>query len=113
MIQRDTRAAMSASASGSIGVWQGGASASGNFKNAAQRSREQLNVVSTRAAERTPQIFKLTTRDPTDNTSTNLTERIIRNGQLQPVSYGLRRVVRQRRAGRGTSNTLHKTVRRG
>jgi hypothetical protein len=99
MIQRDTSAAMSANASGSIGVWQAGASASASFKNASQRSREQtsrrLKEVTNRAAERITKTFKLTTRDVTDITTTNLTRRIIRNDGAQPVSYGLRRVLRR------------------
>jgi hypothetical protein len=99
MIQRDAQAAMSANASGSIGVWQAGASANASFKNASQRSREQtsrrLKEVTTRAAERITKTFKLTTRDVTDITTTNLTRRIIRNDQPHPVSYGLRRVLRR------------------
>ncbi len=99
MIQRDTQAAMSANASGSIGVWQAGASANASFKNASQRSREQtsrrLKEVTSRAAERITKTFKLTTRDVTDVTTTNLTRRIIRNEHPNPVSYGLRRVLRR------------------
>lgn len=99
MIQRDTSAAMSASTSGSIGVWQASASASASFKNASQRSREQtsrrLKEVTTRAAERISKTFKLTTRDVDELTTTNLTRRIIRNDSTAPVSYGLRRVLRR------------------
>lgn len=99
MIQRDTSAAMSASTSGSIGVWQASASASANFKNSGQRSREQtsrrLKEVTTRAAERISKTFKLTTRDVDELTTTNLTRRIIRNDSAAPVSYGLRRVLRR------------------
>jgi hypothetical protein len=99
MIQRDSAAAMSANASGSVGVWQASASASANFKNSGQRSREQtskrLKEVTKRAAERITKTFKLTTRDVTDVTTTNLTRRIIRNDSPQPVSYGLRRVLRR------------------
>lgn len=99
MIQRDTSAAMSASTSGSIGVWQASASVSASFKNAGQRSREQtsrrLKEVTTRAAERITKTFKLTTRDVDELTTTNLTRRIIRNDSASPVSYGLRRVLRR------------------
>lgn len=99
MIQRDSSAAMSANASGSIGVWQASASANAGFKNSSQRSREQtsrrLKEVTLRAAERITKTFKLTTRDVQDITTTNLTRRIIRNDSTQPVSYGLRRVLRR------------------
>jgi len=99
MIQRDSSAAMSANVSGSVGVWQASASANASFKTAGQRSREQtsrrLKEVTTRAAERITKTFKLTTRDVTDVTTTNLTRRIIRNDSPAPVSYGLRRVLRR------------------
>ncbi|WP_232318562.1 hypothetical protein [Sphingomonas sp. TDK1] len=99
MIQRDSSAAMSATVSGSIGVWQASASANASFKNASQRGREQtsrrLKEVTNRAAERITKTFKLTTRDVTDITTTNLTRRIIRNDSPAPVSYGLRRVLRR------------------
>ena len=99
MIQRDTSAAMSANASGSIGVWQAGASANASFKNSGQRSREQtsrrLKEVTSRAAERITKTFKVTTRDVEDITTTNLTRRVIRNDSPAPVSYGLRRVLRR------------------
>jgi hypothetical protein len=99
MIQRDTSAAMSANVSGSVGVWQAGASANASFKNSGQRSREQtsrrLKEVTTRAAERITKTFKVTTRDVEELTTTNLTRRIIRNDSAQPVSYGLRRVLRR------------------
>ena len=99
MIQRDSSAAMSANASGSIGVWQAGASANASFQTSSQRSREQtsrrLKEVTNRAAERITKTFKLTTRDVEDVTTTNLTRRIIRNELPNPVSYGLRRVLRR------------------
>ena len=99
MIQRDSSAAMSANASGSIGVWQAGASANASFKTSGQRSREQtsrkLKEVTSRAAERITKTFKVTTRDVEDITTTNLTRRIIRNDNPHPVSYGLRRVLRR------------------
>lgn len=99
MIQRDSSAAMSANTSGTIGVWQASASANASFKNSGQRSREQtsrrLKEVTSRAAERITKTFKLTTRDVQDITTTNLTRRIIRNDSAQPVSYGLRRVLRR------------------
>lgn len=99
MIQRDSSAAMSATASGSIGVWSASASANASFKNSGQRSREQssrrLKEVTTRAAERITKTFKLTTRDVEDVTTTNLTRRIIRNDSPAPVAYGLRRVLRR------------------
>ena len=99
MIQRDSSAAMSATASGSVGVWSASASANASFKNSGQRSREQssrrLKEVTTRAAERITKTFKLTTRDVEDVTTTNLTRRIIRNDSPAPVAYGLRRVLRR------------------
>lgn len=99
MIQRDSSAAMSANVSGSVGVWQAGASANASFKNSGQRSREQssrrLKEVTTRAAERITKTFKLTTRDVEEVTTTNLTRRIIRNDSPAPVAYGLRRVLRR------------------
>jgi hypothetical protein len=99
MIQRDSSTSMSANASGSIGVWQAGASASADFKTSSQRSREEtsrrLKEVTSRASERITKTFKLTTRDIDDVTTTNLTRRVIKNDSPHPVSYGLRRVLRR------------------
>jgi hypothetical protein len=99
MIQRDSSASMSANASGSIGVWQAGASASASFQTSNQRSREEssrrLKEVTKRASERITKTFSLKTRDIEDVTTTNLTRRVIENKTDQPVSYGLRRVLRR------------------
>lgn len=99
MIQRDSSAAMSANVSGGVGVWQGGASASANLSSSTQRSREEtsrrLKEVTHRASERITKTYSLKVRDVTDVTTTNLTRRVIRNDSAEPVSYGLRRVLRR------------------
>ncbi len=99
MIQRDSSTSMSANASGSIGVWQAGASASADFKTSSQRSQEEtsrrLKEITSRASERITKTFKVTTHDIEDVTATNLTRRVIRNESPHPVSYGLRRVMRR------------------
>ena len=99
MIQRDASAAMSANASGSIGVWQVGASASASMSASSQRGREEtsrrLKEVTTRASERITKSFSIKTRDIEDVATTNLTRRVIKNDNSAPVSYGLRRVLRR------------------
>lgn len=99
MIQRDNSVAMSANASGTIGVWKAGASVNADFKNSNQRSREEtsrrMKEVNIRASERITKTFSLKTRDLEDITSTNLTRRVIKNESTRPVSYGLRRVLRR------------------
>lgn len=99
MVQRDASAAMSASASGTIGVWQASGEASADFANSSQNSREQttrrLKEVTTRASERLTKSFTLKTRDVDEFTTTNTTRRVIHNESNAPVSYGLRRVLRK------------------
>jgi hypothetical protein len=99
MIQRDSSSSMSANASGSIGVWEAGASASAEFRVSSQRSREEatrrLKEITQRASERITKTFSIKTRDIDDVTTTNLTRRVIRNDSQHPVSYGLRRVLRR------------------
>jgi hypothetical protein len=99
MVQRDATAAMSASASGSIGVWSASGSASASMSVSTQRSREEatrrVKEVTKRASERITKSFSIKTRDFEEVTSTNLTRRVIRNESNQPVSYGLRRVLRR------------------
>jgi len=99
MIQRDSSAAMSVSAGGGIGVWQASAEASANMSTSSQRSREEtsrrLKEITTRASERITKSFTVKTRDVTEVSTTNLTRRIIRNDAADPVSYGLRRVLRK------------------
>jgi len=99
MIQRDISAGMSTNASGSIGVWQFGASASANMATSSQRSREdssrRLKEVTKRASERITKSYSLKIRDLEDVTTVNLTRRVIKNDLDHPVSYGLRRVLRR------------------
>lgn len=99
IIQRDSSAAMSVGASGGIGVWQASAEASADMKTSSQRSREEtsrrLKEVTNRASERITKSFSLKTRDVTEIASTNMTRRVIRNDSAEPVSYGLRRVLRR------------------
>lgn len=99
MIQRDASAAMSVNASGSIGVWQAGAEASVSMDVSTQRSREntsrRLKEITTRASERITKTFTLSVRDVEELTTTNLTRRVISNDGDDPVSYGLRRVLRK------------------
>ncbi|SFH49962.1 hypothetical protein SAMN05216299_1177 [Nitrosospira sp. Nsp14] len=99
MVQQDVSASMSANASGGVGVWQVGASASASFGVSSQRSREystrRLKEVTKRASERITKSFSIKTRDTTEVTETTTTRRVIRNESPQPVSYGLRRVLRR------------------
>jgi hypothetical protein len=99
MIQRDSSASMSVNASGSIGVWQVGGSASANMSASSQRSREEtsrrLKEVTRRASERITKTFSIRTRDVQDVTTTSITRRTIKNDSPEPVSYGLRRVLRR------------------
>lgn len=99
MIQQDFTASMSASTSGGIGVWSASASASANFGNSTQRSREaaskRLKELTKRASERITKSVSIKTRDLEEVTRTNSTRRVIRNDSDEPVSYGLRRVLRR------------------
>jgi hypothetical protein len=99
MVQRDSSAAMSASASGSVGVWSMSGSASTNMAVSTQRGREEasrrVKEVTRRASERITKSFTIKTRDFEEVTTTSLTRRVIRNDSPQPVSYGLRRVLRR------------------
>ncbi|WP_203909124.1 hypothetical protein [Rhizocola hellebori] len=100
LVQRDNSVAMSVNSSGgAAGIWQAGASASANIKASAQNGREEstrrLKEVTTKASERITKSFSLKVRDVTDVTATNLTRRVIRNDSPEPVSYGLRRVLRR------------------
>lgn len=99
MIHRDTTASMSANASGSVGVWSGGASVETGMAISTERSREDasrhLKEVTRRASERITKTFSLRTRNVEEFTTTNLTRRTIRNESPEPVSYGLRRVLRK------------------
>ena len=99
MVQQDVSASMSANASGGIGVWQVGASASANFGVSSQRGREystrRLKEVTKRASERITKSFSIKTTDTLEVTETSTTRRVIRNDSANPVSYGLRRVLRR------------------
>ena len=99
MVQQDVSASMSANASGSIGVWQAGASATASYSTSSQRSREystrRLKEVTKRASERITKSFSIKTRDVSELTETTSTRRVIRNESADPVSYGLRRVLRR------------------
>jgi len=99
MVQQDVSASMSANASGSVGVWSVGASASAEFGVSSQRSREystrRLKEVTKRASERITKSFGIKTTDTTEVTETTTTRRVIRNESVEPVSYGLRRVLRR------------------
>lgn len=99
MVQQDVSASMSANASGGIGVWQVGASATASFGVSSQRSREystrRLKEVTTRASERITKSFSIKTTDTLEVTETSTTRRVLRNDSADPVSYGLRRVLRR------------------
>lgn len=99
MVQQDFSASMSANASGGVGVWQVGASASADFKTSSQRGREystrRLKEVTKRASERITKSFSVKTTDTLEVTETSTTRRVIRNDSADPVSYGLRRVLRR------------------
>jgi hypothetical protein len=99
MVQRDSSAAMSANASGSIGVYSGSASATASFAVSAQQSREEatkrVKDVTTRASERITKSFTVRSRTLDEVTSTNVSRRVIQNPSAAPVSYGLRRVLRK------------------
>jgi hypothetical protein len=99
MIQTDTSAAMSASVSGGVGVWSASSTASGDMSLSSQSARElstrRLKEVTKRASERITKSFTVTTRDVTEMVDTSMTRRVIRNDSPEPVSYGLRRVLRR------------------
>jgi hypothetical protein len=99
MIQRDSSVAMSASASGTVGVYSGEASASAELSMSSQNGREtavrRVKEVTKRAAERITRSFSLKTRDVQEFTTTNRLRRVIKNEGASPVSYGLRRVLRR------------------
>jgi hypothetical protein len=99
MVQRDTSASMSANASGSIGVYSAGASATASFFISAQLSREQatrqLKDVTKRASERITKSFTVRTRSLDEVTTTSVSRRTIQNTSTAPVSFGLRRVLRK------------------
>ncbi|MEV0149989.1 MULTISPECIES: hypothetical protein [unclassified Nonomuraea] len=99
MVQRDSSAAMSANASGSIGVYSAGATATASFALSAQQAKEQvtrrLKDVTTRASERITKSLTVRTRSLDEVTSTNMSRRVIQNTSSVPVSYGLRRVLRK------------------
>jgi len=99
MVQQSVSTSMSANASGGIGVWQVGASASANFATSSQRGRElsthRLQEVTKRASERITKSFSIKTTDTTEVTTSATTRRVIRNESPHPVSYGLRRVLRR------------------
>lgn len=99
MVQQDNSASMSANASGGIGVWSVGASATASYAVSQQSSREgatrRLTEMTKRASERITKSFTLRRRDTTEVTTTNMTRRVIRNESNAPVSYGLRRVLRR------------------
>ena len=99
MIQRDSSASMSANASGSVGVYSGGASVTADFAVTAERSREhatrRLKDVTSRASERITKTFSVRTRSLDEVTTTNISRRTIENTSTVPVSYGLRRVLRR------------------
>lgn len=104
MIQRDSSAAMSSSAtinaSGGIGVWQASASANVGISTSLAQSNQRSNEIASQrltsttkqASERITKTFSLRVRDVDDLTTTNLTRRVIKNDQGSPISYGLRRV---------------------
>lgn len=100
MIQRDSAASMSVSGGGGVaGVWNVSGEASADLKTSSQRSREEtsrrVTEMTTRSSERITKSFSLKTRDVTEIATTNLTRRVIRNDSEDPVSYGLRRVLRK------------------
>ncbi len=101
MSQRDSSMAISASASGSIGVWGASASASVNSATSSQRSAEQasqrVREMTKRASERMTRTFKVTSARRDDLQTSNLTRRTIRNETAEPTSYGLRRVLTRQR----------------
>ncbi|MFX1369646.1 MAG: hypothetical protein ACFFAY_13705 [Promethearchaeota archaeon] len=99
MIQRDTSASMSADVSGGIGVWSFGASAGASIAASSQRSTEsisrRLKEVTKRASERITKTYSIKTRDIEEITEVNLTRRVISNDGAEPISYGLRRILRR------------------
>jgi hypothetical protein len=99
LLQRDNSASVSVSAGANAVVWQASASAQADMSVSSQRSREEtsrrLKEVTSRASERITKTFTLRVRDVEDITTTNMTRRIIRNESDEPVSYGLRRVLRK------------------
>lgn len=99
MVQRDMSMSMSANASGSVGVYSGGASATASMAVSGQTSREEttrrLKEVTTRASERITKSLMVRTRSLDEITTTNISRRVISNATAAPVSFGLRRVLRR------------------
>ena len=99
MVQRDMSAAISASSSASVGVWSGSASVDLRTATQSQRSTEEassrLKEITKSASERITKTFQVRTTNVDETTLTNLTRRTIRNESADPVSYGLRRVLRK------------------
>jgi hypothetical protein len=100
MIQRDSSAAMTVSGGGGVaGVWHASGQAKADMTVSNSRGREEtsrrLTELTTRASERITKSFSFRTRDTQEITSTNLTRRVIHNDSPDPVSYGLRRVLRK------------------
>lgn len=99
MIQRDTSASMSIEGGAAVGVYNFSASASASMAVSSQRSREEssrrMREVTTRASERITKSFTIKTRDLTESSDRAMTRRVIRNESAEPVSYGLRRVLRR------------------
>jgi hypothetical protein len=99
MIHRDTATAMSANASGSIGVWSAGASASVDMKASSDRGREiavrRLEDTTKRASERITKSLRIKTTDGYEERVTSSTRRKITNTSPKPVNYGLRRVLKK------------------
>jgi len=99
MVERQSSVAISASAGGSIGVWSGSASVSLTSSTSGQRASEEtskrLKELTKRASERITKSFKIRTRETNEITTSQLTRRTIRNESPDPVSYGLRRVMRR------------------
>ena len=99
MVQQDFSAALSANTSGGIGVWSTSVTASADFGVSSQTNREfatkRLRETTRRASERITKSFSIKTRDLQEVTATSRTRRVIRNDSAQPVSYGLRRLLRR------------------
>jgi len=99
MVQRDSSAAMSASASYSAPMWQVSVSGSVSLSESSQRGREEasrrLKEFTKRASERITKTFTLRARTVDELTTNATTRRVIRNDAAHPVNYGLRRVLRR------------------
>jgi hypothetical protein len=98
-ISRDMSVGISASASGSIGVWSVAVNADAKLSTSSQQSREQsrtrLNSITKRSSELVRKSYSLSVRSFSEFSERSSLKRVVKNEGQEPVNYALRRVMRQ------------------